>query len=160
MSIAVADTGPLRYLILIDAVDVLPQLFTRVIIPRAVMDELCHPHAPSKVRTWTSTLPEWVEVKTTPQPLENEILGPGENDVISWARQSNAVALLDELEARQTAIQLGLSVCGTVGILAEASNKGLINLQVAFDKLLQTNFRIAPEILKKLLPQSPHADAE
>jgi predicted nucleic acid-binding protein len=39
----VADTGPLRYLVLIDAIDVLPRLFGRVLIPGIVSAELSRP---------------------------------------------------------------------------------------------------------------------
>ena len=36
----VADTSPLRYLILIGHIDFLPTLFTQIIIPHAVLGEL------------------------------------------------------------------------------------------------------------------------
>jgi predicted nucleic acid-binding protein len=35
--IVIADTGPLNYLVLIRDVDVLPSLYTRVIVPEAVV---------------------------------------------------------------------------------------------------------------------------
>ena len=38
----VADTGPLHYLVLIDAIDILPKLFGRVLIPEIVAVELSH----------------------------------------------------------------------------------------------------------------------
>lgn len=36
----VADTTPLNYLVLCEAIDVLPKLFQEVVIPREVWDEL------------------------------------------------------------------------------------------------------------------------
>ena len=48
--IAVADTSPLCYLILIDEVDVLPKLFCKVVVPAAVISELLHEDAPKAVR--------------------------------------------------------------------------------------------------------------
>ncbi len=39
MRLVVADTGPLNYLVLIDAVDVLPRLFEQILVPAAVYDE-------------------------------------------------------------------------------------------------------------------------
>jgi predicted nucleic acid-binding protein len=45
MQIVVADTGPLNYLVLIDAIDLLPRLFDRVFVPLAVRDELTQRHA-------------------------------------------------------------------------------------------------------------------
>ena len=38
--IAVSDTGPLHYLVLIDAIDILPRRFRRVYIPTEVEREL------------------------------------------------------------------------------------------------------------------------
>ena len=44
-----ADTGPLNYLTLIDAVEVLPKLYGRILIPPSVRDELEDPRAPGGV---------------------------------------------------------------------------------------------------------------
>jgi predicted nucleic acid-binding protein len=52
MPLVVADTSPLFYLLSIDRIDLLPQLFGRVFIPEAVHKELCHPTAPTLVRNW------------------------------------------------------------------------------------------------------------
>jgi predicted nucleic acid-binding protein len=45
MRIVVADTSPLFYLLSIDHIDLLPQLFGTVFVPDAVHMELCHPAA-------------------------------------------------------------------------------------------------------------------
>jgi len=55
--IVIADTGPLNYLILIGEVDVLPPLYTRVIVPETVVKELRAPGAPAAVRTWIARPP-------------------------------------------------------------------------------------------------------
>lgn len=46
MRLVVADTSPLRYLLQIDQVDLLPQLIEKVFIPSVVCEELRHPSAP------------------------------------------------------------------------------------------------------------------
>jgi predicted nucleic acid-binding protein len=38
--IVIADTGPLHYLVRIGAVEVLQPLYTRVIVPQAIVEEL------------------------------------------------------------------------------------------------------------------------
>src|SRR5216684_571006 len=48
--LVVADTGPLNYLVLIEAIDVLPRLFEQILVPAAVYDELAHADAPAPVR--------------------------------------------------------------------------------------------------------------
>ena len=47
--IVIADSTPLNYLILIHQVDLLPQLFDRVLIPPAVFEELQHRETPDLV---------------------------------------------------------------------------------------------------------------
>ncbi len=55
--IAVADTSPLCYLILIGEIELLPRLFAHVLLPEAVRAELLHADAPAAVRAWASKLP-------------------------------------------------------------------------------------------------------
>jgi predicted nucleic acid-binding protein len=45
--IAVADTSPVCYLVLIGKVDLHPELFSSVLIPQAVVAELLHEDAPA-----------------------------------------------------------------------------------------------------------------
>jgi predicted nucleic acid-binding protein len=51
MTAVVSDTSPLNYLILIDAVDLLPRLFSEVYIPAIVAEELTRGQTPMPVRT-------------------------------------------------------------------------------------------------------------
>ena len=63
MRLVVADTGPINYLLLIDAVDLLPRLFYRILLPAAVQRELAHPAAPRAVRAWIANVPDWLEIR-------------------------------------------------------------------------------------------------
>jgi len=49
----VADTSPLNYLILIDHINLLPQLYGRVLIPESVLQELSAIETPQIVRNVT-----------------------------------------------------------------------------------------------------------
>lgn len=152
MILIVADTGPIRYLVLIDAIEVLSRIYDRVIIPSAVLAELAHPHAPAAVQGWVSALPSWVEVKSARQIELDGVLDPGETEAIALAQELKAHSLLlDETEARQAAIRLGLPVSGTIGILEMAAERGLIDLPDAFQRLSRTNFRIARDLLQQAL---------
>jgi predicted nucleic acid-binding protein len=57
MILVVADTGPIHYLILVNAIEILPRMYDRVVIPKTVLDELVNPHAPAAVRNWSAGLP-------------------------------------------------------------------------------------------------------
>ena len=58
----VADTAPLNYLILIEAVGILPRFFESVLIPPAIKKELSHGKAPAAVSTWIANPPSWLNV--------------------------------------------------------------------------------------------------
>lgn len=60
--VVVADTSPINYLVLIDRIGILPQLYTRILIPTAVLEELKHPVAPEPVRDWAAHPPSWLDV--------------------------------------------------------------------------------------------------
>jgi len=48
--IVVSDTSPVRYLVLIDCINALPELVGQVILPPAVYGELTAEKTPQKVR--------------------------------------------------------------------------------------------------------------
>jgi hypothetical protein len=55
--LVISDTSPLRYLILIGQADLLPALYSEVLIPEAVADELNQPATPDPVRRWDCPSP-------------------------------------------------------------------------------------------------------
>ena len=55
--IVVSDTTPLNYLLLIDAIDVLPALFEQVYVPPSVIVEMTRLKTPNVVRQWGKSLP-------------------------------------------------------------------------------------------------------
>jgi predicted nucleic acid-binding protein len=153
----VTDTTPLNYLVLIGQVDILPQLFTRVLVPEAVMAELRHPQAPTLVRNWVlNRLPQWLKIGE-PSVLESalEFLGSGERAAIALALETNADALLiDERIGRREAERRCLRVVGTLALLEDAGRRGLLDFGAILGHLQQTSFRVSPGILKALM--QPH----
>lgn len=160
MRLVVADTGPLNYLILIEAIDVLPKLFEKIFVPAAVQDELAHPDAPAAVRAWIARVPAWLDVRSNPDlHTENAIgmaLDEGERAAIVLAINIGAeLILMDDRAGVMVAYQQGLAVTGTLGVLDLAARRGLIDLAAAFGRLKATNFRYRPEIMDALLVQLP-----
>jgi predicted nucleic acid-binding protein len=152
--IAVADTSPLCYLILISEVDLLRKLFSEVVIPAAVMTELLHEDAPEAVRGWATNLPAWVSVQENParNTAGLEKLQVGEQAAILLAESISAeLILLDEKSARRIAAQHGMRITGTLGVLGEAAARGMVDLPAAIDRLRRTNFRCSPALLKATL---------
>jgi predicted nucleic acid-binding protein len=116
MTLFVADTSPMRYLVLVGATDALPRLWNAVVIPAAVRRELEHPAAPAEVRAWISKPPTWITIRA-PVAVESGLnLGQGELEAIALAKELGAATvLLDDRHAREAAKARGLVVAGTVG---------------------------------------------
>jgi len=72
MSIIIADTTPLRYLIEIEEVHVLERLFGKIIIPEKVAEELQRPQAPQAVDAMQKTSFRLPPVKTIEEMLERD----------------------------------------------------------------------------------------
>ncbi len=75
--VVIADTSPLNYLVLIQAIEVLPRLYPRVVVPSPVLDELQHPDTPEAVKNWAVGLPPWIEVITAHGLVMDSGLAPG-----------------------------------------------------------------------------------
>ena len=151
--IVVSDTSPINYLLLIDQIELLPRLFGQLVIPEAVRDEMLVPDAPSALRAWIADPPTWLTVQSVPTIDETlSSLDPGEQAAITLAQNISAdLLVIDERLGRRTAIERGIPIIGTLGILDEAANQGLIDLSDAITRLQTTNFRISRRIIKTLL---------
>ncbi len=156
--LVLADTSVLNYLLLLDQLALLPALYGRVVVPTVVLTvELPHPDSPASVRAWMEQLtvdPPWLERRApTRQPdADLLLLEAGERDTILLAQEYQAdLVLMDDKDGRAAAERRGLTVYGTVGVLVRAAERGLVDLQEMFTRLLTTNFRIDARILQEAL---------
>jgi len=155
--IVVADATPLRYLVLIDAIAVLPALHARIVIPRTVADELQRPRTPLPVRQWMAAPPAWLDIRPSPpmpEPSARALsrLGAGERDAIVLAQMLQAdLLVMDDWDGRAAALQRGLTVLGTLGVLDEAAARDLVVLTDVLTRLQATNFRMPPAMVEMLL---------
>ncbi|MGK7903477.1 MAG: DUF3368 domain-containing protein [Hormoscilla sp.] len=154
--IVISDTSPICYLLLIDQINILPELYSFVLIPQAVYDELNSPYSPSAIRNWIAYPPEWLQVKTidTAEISGLEKLDIGEREAILLAEQMQAeLVILDDKAARRIARERTLKIIGLIGILKDAARTGLVDLQVTFERLQEVGFWVAPSLLKQLLSE-------
>ncbi|HEY1683444.1 MAG TPA: hypothetical protein VGG19_01660 [Tepidisphaeraceae bacterium] len=151
--IVVSDTSPLNYLVLIDAIDVLPKLFGQVSVPSRVMEELGHPRTPDAVKLWSKSPPAWLLIRTPLTAIgEDTLLDPGESQAIALAHELHAAALLiDEKQGRRIAREHGFITIGTITILELAARQNLLDLKSAFDRLERTSFQITPALINAAL---------
>lgn len=147
MSFYVANSSPLIALEQLELLDLLEKIFSRVLVPPAVVREV----AP------TVALPEWIIEQDLSQTIGSQILsaslGAGESEALSLALELKAsLLILDERPARRLAGALGVPVIGTLGLLLKAKSLGLIaELKPHLEELLEQDFWISPALYKQVL---------
>jgi len=150
--IVIADTSPINYLILIGEVELLHRLYGSVVVPQAVLAELEDEDTPRIVRDWVARRPVWfclAQPGSTKFDKSLERLGRGEHDAILLAQELRADKIvIDERTGRQMARMRNPEAVGTLGVLEEESERELVDLRGAFEKLQGTNFRIDQKLTK------------
>jgi len=160
--IIVSDTSPIRYLVLIRAIDVLKALFGEIIIPPIVAAELSHPNTPVPVRDWFQSCPSWIKVRA---PLKVDVIDridPGEMEAIALALELDADRLLiDDRAGKKAAKNSGISAVGTLAILDLAGKQGLLDFSQSLSELEnKTNFRMSPTLRDRLLAEHRKTSSE
>lgn len=156
MAIVIADAGPLRYLIQIHEIDLLPRLFQRVFIPTMIVEELTRSATPEVVRAWMESMPDWLQVRKVAcgQDPSLAVLDDGERAAIALGAAMKAdLLLIDDRRAVALARDKGFEVTGTLGILDLAARRGMVDLASALARLRDTNFRRREELFDALLKQ-------
>ncbi len=155
--IIVSDTSPISGLYRIHRLHLLNDLFGKVILPHAVMQEL------TALKKWGYDLAEiaqapWIEVRSVvASPYLNQlklVLDDGEAEAIALAKELGAdLLLIDERKGRRIAQTEGLRMVGVLAVLIEAKNTGLIStVKLPLDELIaNTRFRISDSLYKSVL---------
>jgi uncharacterized protein len=128
--IVVSDTSILLNLCRIGCEDVLPQLYGDVIAPETVRLEF-ESAVVRYPRFGGLAFPGWVRIEMPSRPLSSfephAQLDRGESDAIALAAELQAdLILIDELAGRAVAKRLGLRPTGTLGVLIDAKQCGLL----------------------------------
>lgn len=127
--IVVSDASPLIALATIDQLEILRELYSAIVIPQAVVQEITvkGPGGPGYINVNAT---EWISVKPAKNisKYESLSLGKGETEAIALTLEINAdLLILDEVKARREASKLGIKFVGILGILIEAKAKGVID---------------------------------
>jgi predicted nucleic acid-binding protein len=147
-SAIISDSTCFVILSKIDALDLLRQLYTTVTTTPEIVSEV------------RFRLPDWVIVRSavsveTIQKLCQR-LDPGEASAIALALEiKGSTIILDDLKARRVAVELGIDLTGTVGVLLRAKAEEKIQAVAPFLKAIrQTNFRLSPKIESEVLREA------
>jgi uncharacterized protein len=128
--LVVSDTSPIINLATIEHLHLLPELFSEIVIPSAVFNEVAGPgsHEPGAKEIKEAS---WVKVLAVPtQPLLPQLLhdlDQGEAEAIVLALDIKAeYVLIDEILGRKIALSYNLQPLGVLGILLLAKQRELI----------------------------------
>jgi len=154
--IVVADSSPLIALSRIGRLELLRDLFGRLVIPEAVWREVVD-SAPGKVGVSEIEGAGWIERQTVKDlslvNLLRRDLGAGESEAIVLAREISAdMLLMDERRGRDAAKRLGLSCTGMIGLLMEARRLGIVHDPAGIGQDLRdtAGFWISDELMDML----------
>jgi len=117
--VIISDTTCLIGLSNIGQINILQEIFGSIIVTPEVAEEYRDP------------LPEWITVQavsdTDKITVFHRFIGLGEASAIALAMETDGTLLIvDDRRARQFALSLGLKITGTLGLLIQAYEDGII----------------------------------
>lgn len=150
----VADTGPLIAFSRIGRLDLLRQVVDDLRIPEAVSKELTH--RPERPGAREITRSDWIRRQTvqdeTAVAALPRVLHRGEREAIVLAQELGAGLLIDERRGRAIARARGVRVVGSLWVLAEAKQHGIIDrVKPLVDAVLAEGYWIDADLLVPFL---------
>lgn len=125
----VINTSPLIVLFKANLTDLLPQLFTEIVVPGAVWNEVVKA-GKNDVPSEKLAQVEWakrIEITTLSPMITAWGLDPGESEVLSFALENKDYrAILDDAAGRKVARTLDIPLIGTIGLILFAKQKNII----------------------------------
>ncbi|HWB77625.1 MAG TPA: DUF3368 domain-containing protein [Nannocystaceae bacterium] len=135
--IVVSDASPLIYLGGLGQLELLERLFENVVIPRIVFDEVVAAGA-GRTGAREVSAADWIRiVDAEPDGSLLDRLDRGEATAMPLAQRLGATLVVDDAAARRIAIERGLEVVGTLGVLLAAKRRGLVSAVAPFVKQLE-----------------------
>lgn len=154
----VCNTSPLILLAKIRRLDLLRRLYDEVLIPSGVLKEIEAKPTKEAKRIQALLRNRKFHLSTTSKRALSEVpkdLGAGEREAIALAVESKAdLIILDDKEGRRVARSKGLRVTGTLGLLIEARERGLIpSIRRELDHLMEAGIWINEALYHRILQE-------
>jgi len=154
----VCNTSPLILLAKIHRLDTLIHLYSELLIPKAVADEIDakpgkeNDQVQALLKKGTLQLRQVSEKILAELPID---LGQGERAAIALAIDSGAdLVIIDDQQGRLVSRDKSLSVTGTVGVLIEAKERGFIpSLRPEMDRLIEAGMWINEVFYHRILKE-------
>lgn len=148
----VSDSTTLIILFDLKRLELLSNLFPKIIIPLAVYNEIS---VKSKIE-----LPPFISTKKAKNSKVLEslklLLDLGESEAIALALELNSKLIIDEKKGRKIAMRQGLEIIGLLGIVYLNIKKGFISKEEAqefLDEALAHGYRISKHLIESMFQQ-------
>lgn len=157
MKVFIADSGPIISFARAGFLDLLRGVIGELWIPGAVYEDIVV-KGKGKPGSEEVRQAEWIKRKEIEDKNKLELLalelGQGEKEAIVLAEELKAVLIIDDRKARLEAERKGIQTIGSLWIVKEAKDKGLINkAKQAGDKLRDTGLRLKEELYHQFLKE-------
>lgn len=150
----IVNSTPLIILSKIGELEILKNLYSEIMIPRAVFEEVTRKNDLAKEKILKS---EWIKILEVQDKSDRKIyqakLHDGEVEVMMLAKEISAdLLIIDDNAAKKFAKFLGFKVTGTLGILLKARSEKIISeVRPILDKMLAEKFYISDKIINLVL---------
>ena len=151
--ILIADSSALIALSVCDSLKLLDQLFSEVIVPQAVYEEVIKPEKPEAIPLQKYLTDKVVEVDMSHFVYLDAFADAGENEAMLLYKQKSADKLLiDDKRGRKVAKINEISTIGSLGVLLAAKQKGLIpEVKLYIDKIKESRIYLSPSLIQMVL---------
>ena len=138
----ISDASTLIGLARIGQLNLLRKLYSQIIIPQAVLEEVSKE---KKAGSEKISKASYIKIEKVKDEIAVKFLlgnlGKGESEVLVLAKEKQAdLILIDEKKARKMARRAGFKVMGILGLLLVSKRNGFIsNIKLYFDTFLPTS---------------------
>lgn len=161
--IVVSDATPLIHLSKIGALDLIKDLYEKCYITKIVYNETVvegQKYGHTDAVPINNAIGDWMEIKNPSgnmdMLMEKHSIHIGEASSILLAKELLSVLLINEREGREAAKKEGVTVKGTIGIIADGVKERKISVRSAIAMLKKyedepNEFWLDPEIVNKAI---------
>ncbi|MEM9293332.1 MAG: DUF3368 domain-containing protein [Acidobacteriota bacterium] len=151
----VVNASPLILLSAASQLQILKDLAEEIVVPLTVLQELEAGAHRDDVAERVQQI-DWIRAGNegvVPTEISAWDLGPGESSVLAWAKnQSGYSCVLDDRAARACARSLQLSCVGTLGLVLEAKDVGLIPAaRPVLEAMIRAGYYLGERLVRQAL---------
>ncbi|MBN2445033.1 MAG: DUF3368 domain-containing protein [Spirochaetales bacterium] len=157
--IYVCNTTPIIAFSKIGYIELIREVFGTIIVPEAVFKELTE-YGQERPGANEILNADWVTIEKVKNKEYVDFLKTsldnGEAEVIALAYEKKAfLAIIDEKIARRIAMQMGINIIGSIGILLKAKKQGIIKeIKPYWDNMIRCGIRYNKKFYSELLKRT------